>query len=1074
MELAVLGPVRVLVDGRPVAVGGPKLRLLLAVLSCNPGRVVGSGRLIEALWGAAAPRSAADNLRLYVHRLRRVLGREWIVGTNRSGYQLRLGAEQIDAHRFSDLVAVGRGALSGGDPAHAARVLGEALALWRGEPFADLADEPALREEATRLLELQLAGVECRIEADLQLGNYAAVIGDLVSLVQQYPFRERFHALLMLAYYRSGCQSEALAVYRRARAVLVAELGVEPGSELVALEQAMLRRGPGLDEYRPAPRLGLDANVRVPVQLPAGVADFAGRMAELDRLDQLVAAGDVVDAMSIVVISGTAGVGKTALAVRWAHRTAGRFPDGQLYANLRGHHLTRPARPVEVLTGFLQALGAPVSQIPAGEDAAAAMYRSLLTGRRVLVLLDNAADAEQVRPLLPGHAGCLVLVTSRDMLAGLSARDGARRLSLPPLTAPDAVALLGAMLGTNRVTAEARAAAALAGACCCLPLALRIAGARLQNEPDRGLADYLAAVRQTGPLSALRITGDEQLAVRVAFDASYRRLSAPAAELFRLLGLIPGPDFTVEAAAALVDWPATQAASLLERLAAAHLVEQSRPGRYAFHDLLREYANEQVRSAGAANARTQASDRLYRWYLRHADAAARLLFPDTLRLPGSASGGGEFLDPGDALAWLDNERTNLVAAGVAAAGDPHHREVAWLLADALRRYSWIRADSVDWPALATAGLAAASAAGNRHGQASAELGLGLADLETGKYGDGIAHLRRAITLSRQVGWADCQAVSLGNLGIAYGELGRLRLAVDHFGTARALNQQLGRTGGLATNLGNLGLLQLRMGRFGSARDHLAQALSLQPGGGGRGNKGVFLNGLGDANAHLGHTGQALDQLTQALAICAELADINDEIEVLCNLAHLHAQLGRHDDAARHADTAVARSHQSTDTATKATALTARALTRLSAGQPEQGLADSLAAAQLIVGSVSRFVHLVVLVGLATAEHHNGRPDQARVHALEVATEAATTGYRHLRGQALAIIAATYLANGANQIAARYARQALATHRRNGDQPGQAGALRLLDQALSAAQLREHRQQGADQAGANEGRLTDVC
>jgi hypothetical protein len=432
-------------------------------------------------------------------------------------------------------------------------------------------------------------------------------------------FREQLHAQLMLAYYRSGRQADALEAYRQARTILIEELGIEPGGELRTLQQAVLRRDPSLDDYRPVLRVNAVAS-QVPAQLPAGVADFVGRAAQLTQLDGLATSDDLA-AMVIIAISGSAGVGKTALAVQWAHRVADRFPDGQLYVDLRGHDSTRSSLPAAALTAFLQALGVLAGQLPAGEQALAAMYRSALAGRRVLVVLDNAAGAEQIRPLLPGRPGCLVLVTSRDALTGLTARDGARRLLLDALTGREATTLLDRMIGSERVDAEPVAASALARTCGHLPLALRIASAQLQDEPGRSLADYVAAIRQVGALVALRISGEEELAVRPAFDESYRNLAPPAAELFRRLGLVPGPDFTVPAAAALTDRPIARAAALLDRLAAVHLVDRRGSGRYVLHDLLREYAQAQLVSAESAETQACARGRLFRWYLRRSDAA---------------------------------------------------------------------------------------------------------------------------------------------------------------------------------------------------------------------------------------------------------------------------------------------------------------------------------------------------------------------------------------------------------------------------------------------------------------------
>ncbi len=1064
--MRVLGTVDLLVDGASVALS-PLERALVAVLAESAGRIVPVDRLVAALWGEFAPRSAVNRVQALVSSIRRRAGEAAggdLIATIPPGYRLSDHADTLDSARFAQLVTEARDHAGAGRLRDAAEAFRLALQLWRGEEFGGGSGWPDSDVSATMasLEESRLAAVEELMDAELGLGRHGAVVAELTSLVARHPFRERLRAQLMLALYRSGRQAEALAVYRSGYAVLADEFGTDPGEQLQRMHQAILAADPALNLVVSHPdqlTVGRESLAAiVPSQLPADVNDFTGRDELLRQLDEVVDNRDAPTAPAIVVLVGTAGVGKTASAVHWAHRVASRFPDGQLYINLRGCGPGQPVRPLEALALFLRGLGVPAEQIPADDEAAAGMYRSRMSGKNVLVILDNAASATQVRPLLPGDAGCLVLATSRDRLTGLSAHEGARRLRLECLTPDEAITLLGRMLGSQRVTTEADAAADLAAACCYLPLALRIAGAQLDDDPGRSLTKYLAALRTTGPLSALQISGDEQEGVRVAFDESYRALPPSAAQLFRLLGLIPGPDFTAAAAATLIDTAVEQASTLLDRLVTAHLIDRHPPDRHSFHDLLREYARKQAEATESADARQDAAGRLYVYYAAHSDQAARIVFPETLRLPRTPTAAGGFADRTAALAWLDAERANLVAAGAAAADDEPHREIAWLLADAMRRYFWIRADAVDWPILAEAGLAAATAAADPTAQAAAELGVGLADILANRYLAALDHLHRAIALSRQVGWPDCEAVTLGNLGIALTELGELQRAAIYFRRALALNERLGRRGGLATNLGNLGLLQLRMGQFRPARNHLARAVALYRGGGYLGNKAVFLSGLGRVNGYLGYLFEGLEQLAMALAICQELGDINDEVEAHSDLALLFGQLGRCTEATLHAEAAVARSASGTDLAVKATALAARATTRLRLGDHDQALVDSLAAVEAADNGSSQYVQLVALIGLAAAEQRRGDLDRARAHAHRAAAIAKAVGHRHLEGQALATLASTHLSRGAIRTAARHARQALEIHRETGGRIDQARLLVLIGRTLAEPRRRDYQAQ----------------
>ena len=617
MEFGVLGPLQVRSDGRPVQVGAPMQRTLLAALLLHANQVVAAEQLIDHLWDQAPPPSARSTLQNYILRLRRLLPERperaagQLLVTRVPGYLLQLRPGELDLDRFQRLVADARASTTQGQTERAASLLRDALALWRGPPLCDVASETLRRLHLPRLEDQRLGALEARSDAELGLGLHAELTGELHGLVDEQPLRERFRAQLMLALYRCGRQAEALEVYRSTWRLLSDELGIQPGPELRRLEHAILREDPSLDlPATAAPGHPPAAAISPPHQLPPAITDFTGRRQHLDELDRLLEPG--VDATAVVIsaIAGTAGVGKTALAIHWAHRVRDRFGDGQLYVGLRGYAPTPPMRSLDALAGFLHALGVPAEQVPLDLEEAAGLYRTLLADKRILVVLDNARSADQVRPLLPGSPRCLILVTSRDRLGGLVARDGARRLTLDVLPPEEAVGLLTRLLGAERVAAEPQAAEELAEVCGLLPLALRIAAANLADQPGQSIAGYLARLRQGDRLAELSVDDDPQAAVRTAFDCSYAALEPAAQRLFRLLGLVPGPEFTPPAAAALAGAPTDHAATLLERLTTVHLVEPRGPDRFGFHDLLRLYAADRTHDEDSEPDRKAAAARL--------------------------------------------------------------------------------------------------------------------------------------------------------------------------------------------------------------------------------------------------------------------------------------------------------------------------------------------------------------------------------------------------------------------------------------------------------------------------------
>jgi tetratricopeptide (TPR) repeat protein/transcriptional regulator with XRE-family HTH domain len=791
-----------------------------------------------------------------------------------------------------------------------------------------------------------------------------------------------------------------------------------------------------------------------PAQLPADVVEFTGRRAELEELDQVLAgASQRPAAVVISAIAGTAGVGKTALAIHWAHRVTDLFPDGQLFVNLHGYAPGAPVSPLQALAQLLQGLGVAADQVPTEEQPAVGLYRSLLAGRRVLVLLDNVRNADQVRPLVPGSPGCLVLVTSRDRLAGLSATHSARRLTLDVLPPEEAVSLLAGVLGRARVAAEPEAVAQLAEVCGFLPLALRIAAANLACHPERSIAGYVAELRAGDRLGGLAVDGDAGVAVRAAFDCSLAALDPPARRVFRLLGLVPGATVTLPAAAALAAVPEGQAARLLERLAGAHLIELRGPGRYGLHDLLRCYAREQAEQEDSQAERTAALGRLLGWYLQTADAAGRLLYPERLRLPVPAADpelpGVEFAERAGALAWLDAERANLVAA-VEHAADQGPRPSAWLLADALRGYFWQSRQMVDWLAVARASLAAATAEGDRQAQAAAERTLGDACECLGDYDRAAGHYRRALPLARQAGWLEGEAVILSDIGELLAELGQLQRAADCLAQALALHRRTGYKAGQATVLDYLGDVERALGRPAQAVEHLVQALALHREIGSRSGQAADLSNLGEAYRDVGQLDRAQQHLTEALALSRELGSRFGEAYGLHALATLHRDAGRHPHALELAEAALALACEVRTARLEIDARNTLGGVQLRLGRPELAAEHHRQALELACQADARYPETEALLGLAAVHRAQGQPAEALPRAQQALALAHQAGFGILEAQARTILAAAHLDLGDHDQAIADARQALEVHRQTGHRLGEARTLVTLGHALRHA------------------------
>ncbi|MEJ3744409.1 BTAD domain-containing putative transcriptional regulator [Actinomycetes bacterium KLBMP 9797] len=896
MRFLILGPLTVVDGDRTVVLAGRRQRTTMAVLLANAGQVVPLDYLVDALWEDDPPATARRQVQNDISALRRALvsgaaSEPAIVGEGH-GYRIRIRPGELDAQVFADLVADALDQARRGEPAVAVTTLRSALRLWRGAALLGLTGR-AVEAAAARLEEQRLAAVEQCFDLELALGKQRELVGEIAEQVAAHPLRERLAGQLMRALHGSGRQPEALVVYDQLRARLADELRLTPGRALQQLHSAILRGDPAVEPSSEAPVVAGRAP-EAPAQLPADVSGFTGRADHLRGLDELLPArARAATAVVISAIAGTAGIGKTALAVHWGHRVRAQFPDGQLYVDLRGFAPEAPVRPVEALAHLLRSLGEPAERIPTDVQTAGGRYRSLLANRQLLVVLDNAVDADQVRPLLPGSSGCLVLVTSRDRLTGLLAREGARSVTLDVLTRDEAHTLLATILGRDRVAAEPAATAELARICSYLPLALRVAAANLTSHPWPSIADYVAALRAGDRLTELDVDGDEETGVRRAFDLSYRTLPADTRRVFRLLGLVPGPDVTAEAVAALAGTGAAHARRLLDRLVTVHLVNQPGHGRYTCHDLLRHYAAERAGSEDTVVDREAALRRLHDWYLHGADRAAGLLYPHTMRLPVPAvdvPNPATMADEEAALGWLDAERVNLVAT-IRHAAEHGPRSVAWLLADTLRAYFWLRMHTVDWQTAARVGLTAAEAEGELRAQAAAQLSLGDCHSRLGQAGPAIERYAAALTLAERTGWVRMEAATIGNLGVMYRDSGRLRRAVGYLDRGLKLCRANGWRSGEAITLDSLARAYLQMGRLARAGECGTEALTINREIGSRLGEASALGELGEVLHARGRLDAAAEHLTGALPLFQELGDRTNEAFTMRVLAAVRCDQG---------------------------------------------------------------------------------------------------------------------------------------------------------------------------------------
>lgn len=880
IEYRVLGPVEVRRDKSVVPITAPRHRKMLAMLLAQPNRIVQLELLARALWGDESPRSARSQIYICISALRQALGDEECIETHSTGYALRLDNNALDSLVFEHLLDQVRAIDTAAAPNAALRLLQDALALWRGHAFGG-ASSPELDAKATWLEQRRILAIEQRVELLLQLGREDA--HEIADLCATHPLRERLHAFLMVSLYRSGRQAEALDVFRKVRQMLVEELGIEPGVTLQTIQQAILNQDSVLDLPR-THGAGANRIVLVPRQLPAP-ADFTGHAELVQRLcAELHTSGQLVGGLprpSIALITGIAGVGKTSLAIHVAHKVASRFPDGQLLARLDGSTAS-PVAPGEVLEWFLRALGVDAHDVPEHLQRRADLMRSVLGGRRVLIVLDDAASEAQVTPLLPGLPGCAVIVTSRRRQPGIP---GFSRWELGTLPDAEARALLDRIVTDGRLRDDPLVAEILT-ICGGLPLALRIAGLKLASYPHWGAADLIS--RMNGASQALDQFAFGDISVRSYLSGSYETLSAAGRRVFRLLGLLRVPDFAIWTAMVAVGLTRQEIEPLLDELVELRLLQADARGkgpvRYSFHNLTRLFAAELAEAEHPLAEQTRPVDNVLRACLaqlraaqRHLYGYERTVFGPVEPAPCQADAGDLVRDPG---AWFSEERATLLAAISHAAQSDRH-ELAWNLAVGCSVFFELLSCFEDWESTHRLALDAVRLSGDARGEAAL-------------------------------------LCSLGSLGVVRGDWS----AVGGLLRAKSLFEAVGDTLGRALALCNLAYFDQAQGSWASAIARYREACACFEDVGDTAGQAAAMSGLAQACAEIGDLRIAQQFADEAVTLSRKMRDPRLEAQVLCRLGEMHVVSGQHDVARKHLVDALDQAYRSGDSLTQAHVLVA--------------------------------------------------------------------------------------------------------------------------------------------------------
>ncbi|MFG1879230.1 BTAD domain-containing putative transcriptional regulator [Sphaerisporangium sp. NPDC049003] len=897
MEFRILGPLEVIAGSDRLDIGGARQRITLANLLLDANRLVTVDRLAEAIYGEDLPPTARAQVQICISSLRRLFAAHEgadIISTHPRGYIIRVEEGRLDAQRFEALTGEARRARNAGDLDEAVRSYRDALKLWQGEEALQGIESRPVQSAAGRLTEERITTNEDCIQLELDLGRHQELIGELTRLIEQYPLRERLRGLLMLALYRSGRRAEALQVYRLARETMIEELGIEPNEQLQRLEHAILTADESLDIPVKATIIPVEPPaaapvVPVPFLLPSAIADFTGRAKQIDAIERelaLASEDPTRFAVPIIIVAGKGGIGKTTVAVHAAHMVAERFPDGQLFADLHGG-ASRQVSPMHVLERFLRALGVPGNAMPDGLEERAEMYRALLADRRTLVVLDDAATESQVLPLLPGTRMSAVLITSRSRLGGLA---GAIHVDMDIFDADQSMELLARIAGTARVRSEAESAKALAELCGQLPLALRIAGARLSARPHWSIEQLVSRLEdETRRLDELN-HGD--MGIRASISLTYESVGEEARRLFRRLAILDTGLFSVWIGAALLGVPFADAADLFDELADAQLIETAGGygvhSLYRFHDLIRVFARECLASEETSAERKAALERVLGALLFLAEAAHRReygndyvqIHSDAPRWPLPERLVGQLV--AEPLAWYERERPLLVS-GIRQAAQAGFVDLSWDLAVSAVTLFESRVYLDDWRETHETALAAVRLASNVRGQAAMLYSRGSLHITEKRFAEAHRDFEESTRLFADIG--DDQGTALVLRSIAFLERmsGNFEEATAHYERALAMFSSTGDQVSSAYVLHNLAQLRLETGDPEGASTLLSEALALSRDGGSRRVETQVLHRMGDTYLAWDEPALAADIFDTALTMVRAIGDPVGEAYILNGL-----------------------------------------------------------------------------------------------------------------------------------------------------------------------------------------------
>ncbi|GII78790.1 SARP family transcriptional regulator [Sphaerisporangium rufum] len=898
MKFGILGGLEAWAGERRLDLGGIRQQIVLAILLLDANRVVTIGRLMEAIYEDEPPITARAQIQICISSLRRMFaahGCPDIISTQSLGYTIRVAADQIDAQRFESLVLRARRAREARNVNEAIKHYREALALWRG-PALDGMESRLVQTAAGRLTENRITANEDCIQLELDLGRHHELVGELTELTEEYPLRERLRAQLMTALYRSGRQAEALQVYRNARRTMIEELGIEPNERLQQLEHAILTSDESLDPPAPpqeatGPRQPAPPTVpTVPGMLPTDIADFTGRTKQVEEIRQrlmLATEGRSRFAVPIIVVVGKPGVGKSTIAVHVSHSVVDRFPHGQLFADLHGG-ASRPAGPMQVLERFLRVLGVSGTAIPDGLEERAEMYRALLADRRMLIVLDDAGSESQILPLLPGNPASAVIITSRSRLAGLA---GAVHVDLDIFDADQSVNLLSRIAGIERVQSEVDAAEELAELCGHLPLALRIAGARLSARQHWSVEQLVSRLAdETRRLDELK---HGEMGIRASISLTYDSVGEDARRLFRRLTILDSQIFSAWVSAALLDRPLPEAQDLLDDLADAQLIETTGMGygvhsQYRFHDLIRVFARERLAAEESPAERNAALRRVLGGLLFLAEAAHRReyggdyvqIHSDAPRWPLPERLVNQLV--ASPLQWYERERSMLVS-GIRQAAQAGFVSLCWDLAISSVTLFESRVYLDDWRETHQVALTATRQAQDRCGQAAMLYSRGSLYITEQRFGDARCDFEAAVQLFEEIGDQQGTALVIRNIGFLDRLSGRFADAEAHYRRALEIFRGTGDQVASAYVLHNLAQLRLEFDDLPGAQRLLSEALELSRSSGSRRVEAQVLHRIGHTYLQSGQPALAVEVFEEALEVVRDIGDPTGEAYALHGL-----------------------------------------------------------------------------------------------------------------------------------------------------------------------------------------------